>query len=156
VILVSMMFTKLPGGFTQVFEIPLPALAWYLSLLRQLRYTRFMQTFLLFSLIEDLLVIDPSLLLSPAFFSLLFYLKTWFGSRAVKFSIQIGSVWPQMGQIWDFLDQFQYTLIGDPKSLDFSHLVPIWPTMNYRTLLQEYDMSVLSISWQKCTHLEGI
>ena len=127
-----MMFTKLPGGFTQVFEIPLPALARYLSLLRQLRYTRFMQTFLLFSLIEDLLVIDPSLLLSPAFFSLLFYLNTRFCSRAVKFVIQIASVWLQMGQIWDFLRSVsvhfglasQNILKRILKVPDLSHLGP--------------------------------
>ena len=59
------------------------------------------------------------------------------GYMDAKFCIQIGSDWPQMGQIWGFLRSVSVHF-GSPsqnvlklilKSPRFSHLRPIWPNL---------------------------
>ena len=55
--------------------------------------------------------------------------------RDLKFDILIGSDWPEMGQVWDFLRSVSVHF-GSPiqnvlklilKVPNLSHLVPIWP-----------------------------
>ena len=47
-------------------------------------------------------------------------------NRGVKFAIQIKSDWPQMGQIWDFSDQFQYILALTNLSSKLGQIGPKW------------------------------
>ena len=53
-------------------------------------------------------------------------------ARGVKFDIQIGSDWPQMGQIWDFLRSvlIRFGLLSQNVNLDWKQAAQIWAQSN--------------------------